>query len=266
MEFSVKGPVSTLVGRDEGAGSPLVVTLGSGTTRAQSAPFLASLGSGVRTVCADYRGMGLSDGTPGPWTMADYAADLLAVFDERGLERADLFGTSFGGMVALEFAVTHPERVRRLALWCTSAGGSLGSSYPLHTVEKLPPAERDRMRLRLVDSRFDTEWLATHERDRRLVQARVAPPVDGVVVADTPAYRLQLAARASHDVSDRLGVLDMDVLVGGGRFDMLAPPANIEALAGALKRSHVRWYDGGHLFFFQDNQCWWNLREFFATP
>ena len=266
MEFTVKGPATTLVGCDVGDGPALVVAVGSGSTRAQSAPIFASLGSNIRTVSADYRGMGCSGDAPGPWTMADYAADLLAIFDERGLEDAHLFGISFGGMVALEFAVTHPERVRRLALWCTSAGGALGSSYPLHTVENLPPRERDLMRLRLVDSRFDPEWLASHDNDRRLVQARIAPPVDGVVVAETPAYRLQLAARAGHDVSERLGALGMEVLLGGGRHDMLAPPSNIEALAGALRRPRIEWYEGGHLFFFQDHRCWDDLRSFFDAP
>ena len=43
-------------------------------------------------------------------------------------------------MVAQEFAVTNPERVERLALACTSAGGDGGSSYPLQKLLELRPS------------------------------------------------------------------------------------------------------------------------------
>ena len=44
--------------------------------------------------------------------------------------RASVFGVSFGGMVAQELAVTWPERIERLVLFCTSPGGAGGSSLP----------------------------------------------------------------------------------------------------------------------------------------
>jgi 3-oxoadipate enol-lactonase len=262
MEFTVSRSDVTLVGSDEGAGFPLFVALGSGTTVAQSAPLLAALGGARRVVTADYRGLGRSSMAPAPWAMADYAADIVALLDERGLDQIDLFGVSFGGMVALEFAVTHPERVRRLVLWCTSAGGALGSSFPLHTLAALAPDELIAARLRLLDERFTPAWLATHESDRRLVEARSTPAPGEVDITTTEGYREQMRARAGHDVADRLAALTMPVFVGAGRFDALAPPANAEALATHLAHASLHWYDGGHLFFFQDRRCWADLRDF----
>lgn len=262
MEFTVLRPAVTLVGRDDGDGIPLFVALGSGTTVAQSAPLLAALGGARRVVTADYRGLGRSSMAPAPWAMADYAADVEALLDERGLDQVDLFGVSFGGMVALEFAVTFPHRVRRLVLWCTSAGGSLGSSFPLHTLAGLAPDELARTRLRLLDERFTPEWLATHESDRRLVEARATPAPGEVDITTTEGYREQMRARAGHDVADRLARLTMPVFVGAGRYDALAPPANAQALADHLADATLHWYDGGHLFFFQDRRCWADLRDF----
>jgi 3-oxoadipate enol-lactonase len=98
------------------------------------------------TVAADQRGLGRTEIPPGPYTMADYAADALALADHVGWATFALVGVSFGGMVAQEVAVTAPERIERLALVCTSPGGPDAASYPLHTLKDLsrtsasPPA------------------------------------------------------------------------------------------------------------------------------
>ncbi len=62
----------------------------------------------------DLRGFGRSTGGGGePYSHAD---DLLAVLDARQLEQVDLVGVSMGGGIALNFALDHPRRVRRLVL------------------------------------------------------------------------------------------------------------------------------------------------------
>ena len=75
-------------------------------------------------VAHDQRGLGRTEIPPTPYTMADYAADAMALVDHVGWDRCRVVGISFGGMVAQEIAVTWPERVERLALLCTSPGGA----------------------------------------------------------------------------------------------------------------------------------------------
>ena len=74
--------------------------------------------------------------------MADFADDAAALLDAVGWDDCLVLGISFGGMVAQEVAIRHPERVRRLVLACTSAGGEGGASYPLHELVDLSPEER----------------------------------------------------------------------------------------------------------------------------
>jgi 3-oxoadipate enol-lactonase len=64
-------------------------------------------------VAVDLRGFGETPNASGPFSNVD---DLREVLDELGIERAMVVGGSFGGKVALGFAVTHPERVERLVL------------------------------------------------------------------------------------------------------------------------------------------------------
>lgn len=69
-----------------------------------------------RSVLApDLRGHGRSPHEP-PWTVERHVADVLALLDAEGVERADLVGHSYGGMIALHLARTAPRRVRRLLL------------------------------------------------------------------------------------------------------------------------------------------------------
>jgi 3-oxoadipate enol-lactonase len=232
-----------------GSGPPLLWLNGSGSTVAQVAPLLRPYTDRFEVVIHDQRGLGRTEVPPGPYSMADYAADALAVLDHLGLERPLVLGISFGGMVAQELAVTAPDRVARLALLCTSPGGAGGSSYPLHELADLRPAERARVHATLLDTRFDDTWLAGHPNDKALVDLMGARP------APTEGARLQLEARRDHDVWDRLGRVTCPTLVASGRFDGIAAPANGEAIASRIPGAALRLFEGGHLFMVQDRSA-----------
>src|SRR5258708_29434630 len=76
-----------------------------------------------RTIQFDNRGVGASDVPPGPYPIAVMAADAAAVLDAAGVQSAHIYGISMGGMIAQEFAIQYPERVRKLILGCTACGG-----------------------------------------------------------------------------------------------------------------------------------------------
>lgn len=73
----------------------------------------------------DERGCGLSDRDVEDVSLEARLADLDAVIAAAGLEDFSLLGMSQGGPVAVAYAADHPERVRRLALYCTYARGRL---------------------------------------------------------------------------------------------------------------------------------------------
>ena len=111
-----------------GSGPRLLFCNGSGTTLQVVRPLLDSLAGAFDLLAWDYRGLGRSVPPTGPYTVADLAADAAGLLALAGWDTCRVVGVSFGGMVAQEFAVAHPERVERLALSCTSAGGGGGSS------------------------------------------------------------------------------------------------------------------------------------------
>lgn len=248
-----------------GEGPRLLFCNGSGASIDSSRPLIDVFARSFDVLVHDQRGLGrtsVPDETP---TMADFAGDAAALLDHVGWDTCGLFGVSFGGMVALELAVTVPDRIDRLALACTSPGGAGGSSYPLHELEDLPPAVRAERGLAIVDTRFTSAWLDDHPADRGLVEMQAARSAAPKSDEQRRGERLQLEARRGHDVHDRLGAITSPTLVTAGRYDGIAPPANSEAIvAGIGPSAELRLYEGGHLFFVQDPAALPDLVGFLA--
>ena len=87
--------------------------------------FLERLARFARVTVFDKRGVGLSDRVPhdAAPSLETRADDLLVVLAAAGIERATVIGSSEGGSLAAVFAATHPDRVERLVLHDTWAGG-----------------------------------------------------------------------------------------------------------------------------------------------
>lgn len=248
-----------------GEGRRLLFCNGSGQSLASSRQLVDVFMSRFDTLAHDQRGLGLTEVPPGPYSMADYAADALALADHHGWDTFALVGISFGGMVAQEIAVTAPDRIDRLGLVCTSPGGEGGASYPLQELADLPADERVIRARTLMDTRFDDAWLAEHPSDRILVQglSSAAVPEPGSDAAR--GQREQMLARRGHDVWDRLDRVRCPTLVQSGRWDGIAPPSNGEAIASRIPGAELRVYDGGHAFFAQDPAAFGDLFAFLAA-
>ncbi len=248
-----------------GEGPPVLFLNGSGSTLAQVAPLLEMLARRVEVVAHDQRGLGRSAVPPGPYTMAEYAADALGLLDVVGWPTCRVVGVSFGGMVAQELAVTAPGRVERLVLLCTSPGGDGGSSYPLHELAGLAPSRHAEIAVGLLDTRFTPDWLATHPGDRALAETMAQRGEAAVSEDARRGAALQLEARRHHDVWDRLGQIACPTFVAAGRFDGIAPPSNSEAIVSRVAGATLHVYEGGHAFFVQDRRALPEVVDFLAS-
>jgi pimeloyl-ACP methyl ester carboxylesterase len=249
----------------QGTGPRLLFCNGSGATLASSALLIAPFAERFDVVAHDQRGLGQTEIPAGPYAMADYAADAIALLDHVGWERCRAFGVSFGGMVAQELAVTAPDRIERLVLACTSAGGLGGASYPLHELADLDAKTRARVGRQLLDTRFDDAWLASHPADQVLADMMAARTAGAKSPEQRRGETEQLAARAKHDVIDRLDAITCPTLVAAGRYDGIAPLPNSEAIAARIPGAELRVYEGGHAFFAQDARALPEILDFLAA-
>ena len=244
-----------------GNGPRVLFFNGSGATLESAAPIVDNLRTFATVLAHDQRGLGRTGIIDGPFTMAQYARDGADLLDHIGWDRCVVVGVSFGGMVAQEFAVTFPERLEKLVLLCTSAGGEAGMSYPLHDNIELSPEQRVARMRTVYDTRFTDEFLATDN----FAAAMAKMLADREFVAKPDEVRrgeeLQLEARRHHDVASRLGNITCPTLVMAGRYDGIAPVTNSEAIVARIPGSELRLYEGGHLFFAQDPRAMADIRD-----
>src|SRR3990170_154703 len=109
---------------EEGDGPPLLVHHGGpGLDHTVIAPHLSPLAQNVHLVCFDHRGTGRSAAPrgPEPFHIDRFVGDIAALADGLSLGPFALLGHSFGGVVALHFALAHPDLLTQLILVSTAA-------------------------------------------------------------------------------------------------------------------------------------------------
>jgi 3-oxoadipate enol-lactonase len=247
-----------------GTGPPLLNISGTGNDLRRSPAALNPVNKAFETVHYDQRGLGQTSTPASDYTMADYADDAAALIHSMGWASCHVLGTSFGGMVALNLAVRHPDVIDRLVLCCTSPGGS-APSYPLHELGRLDPDEAFAARMRLTDRRWDPQaaepipGLGTYY-DQMVAAAKATPDVGQLA-----GLRRQLAARAGHDVLADLASITQPTLVCAGRYDDIVPLENSELLAARIPGARLQVFEGGHLFMIQDRSAFPTIIEFLRS-
>ena len=242
--FVAAGPTGALHGTDGGARTdraPAVLIHGINGSAADWAEVAERLGGERRTITLDLRGHGAS--TPdGPYGARDYLADVLAVLDDREVERAHLVGASFGGSVAVAAAALAPQRVASI----TALGSALRVDDP-------PDVDAGVSAMRAAG--------ATAVFAGMLAEISFAPNTDPAVVRataeragarDVDVIAAVTRAAFGDDVTELAGSVGAPALVLVGELDRTTPVALGEQLAAALE-THARVLPGrGHMAMLED--------------
>jgi 3-oxoadipate enol-lactonase len=239
---------------EPGEGRPLLCIQGmSGTHVSWGEPFLAALRErGIAPLAYDHRSTGRSARSDDPFTLGDLAEDAAALLEALGHETIDVLGISMGGMVAQELALRHPERVRRLVLGCTYAGGPGQALAGPDVQQLLGEALMSGDRERALRAGFEvnlSKAYATEANWPAFEKMATTLPVAVEVIGR------QAQAIMGHDTSARLGELAMPVLVVHGDEDRMLPVQNGRAIAEAIPGARLEVLEGvGHMF-------WWEQPE-----
>lgn len=101
---------------EKGSGFPLILLHGNGEDRSYFCHQIDHFSKTRRVIAIDTRGHGESLRGTKPFTIKQFAEDLLDFMNEHHIEKADILGFSDGGNIALTFALQHQERINKLIL------------------------------------------------------------------------------------------------------------------------------------------------------
>jgi 3-oxoadipate enol-lactonase len=229
---------------EEGTGPPILLIMGLGYPSCMWFRTRPVLVNSYRTIVLDNRGVGQSDVPPGPYSMAAMADDAAAVLDAAGLSSAHVYGVSMGGMIAQEFALQYPQRVRSLILGCTAAGGP--------TAQRAEPAAIEMLKAR---TSMSGEEAAEAAIPFIYDTATVRDLIDEDIATRRPwfahreGYLAQLQAILSWESFSRLPQIDAPTLVIHGKNDRLVPKGNGEIIASRIRGAKLVLLEcAGHIF------------------
>lgn len=122
-----------------GTGQPLVLLHGAYMTINAFSELLPTLAANRQVIAVELQGHGRTADIDRPIRYEAMADDIAALMQEIGVENADIFGYSMGGGVALQLAIRHPQRVRKLVV--ASATYKSEGVYPevLAMIETITP-------------------------------------------------------------------------------------------------------------------------------
>ncbi len=234
-----------------GEGEPLLLIQGmSATQMAWGRSFSSLLEQSFECISFDNRGIGRSAPVTEPFTIAEMAADTVALLDALEIETAHVFGISMGGMIAQELALAHPGRLRSLTLGCTYCGGEGSQLMDPEDfgglVEAMGSGDPQRVFRAMWELNLSPTFRENEGRYAEFTAMAESRPVR------REAIGFQVQAIVAHDTSARLPSLSIPTLVIHGTVDRVLGVANGRQIASLLPEARLEIFDGiGHMFWWE---------------
>lgn len=228
---------------DEGPRDAPALVLGNslGTTLSMWDAQAPDLAGRFRLIRYDHRGHGRSPVPDGPYSIDDFADDVVELLDGLGIETAHYCGLSIGGMAGITLAARHPERVGRLVVCCSSPHMPPASNW-----QQRAAAVRDAGSVAAVAGAVVERWLtpayaADHpDVHQGLLAMLAASPPDGYIAA--------CGAIEHMDLRPLLGRVLAPTLVIGGEYDLAAPPdAHARVIAEGIPQARYELVPAAHV-------------------
>ena len=221
---------------------PLLLCNGIGVSLELFQPFVDALDPRRPVIRFDMPGIGGSPAPVVPYHLVTLPSLLAGLLDQLGYEQADVLGISWGGGLAQQFALSRPDRVRRLVLVATAPGALMVPGHPRVLLRMLTP-RRHR----------DPGYAAHVAGELYGGSARKDPIVARDLLHATtrlgPArgYYYQLISILGWTSLPRLPRLRPPTLILTGDDDPIIPVVNARIMNWLIPRSRLHVYHGGHL-------------------
>jgi len=245
MQLTIEGTRFDVL--DEGTGPAIVLLHGFPLSKETWDAQAAALRRHARVVRFDFRGLGASTVTPGPYLMETLAGDVAGVLDALEIERAVVAGHSLGGYVAFAFYRMFAERCLGLGAVCTRASADDPAAAAAR--EELATVAEAQGIGPVVASYLPRYFAPGVYAESPADVARARAIIERTEPRGAAAMLRGMAARVSSE--DLLAEIDVPACVVAGSEDAIVPVAEARALAAALPHADLEVLDCGHFALFE---------------
>jgi len=215
-----------------------------------------------RVIFYDQLGCGYSDlpDDTARWQIPRFVDELATVRRELGLERVHLLGQSWGGMLAIEYALTQPRGLESLVLANTASNIALWIAEANRLREQLPPGvNATLLKHEVVGTTDDPEYQTAMDvfYDRHVIRIKPIPEFvqRGFDKLSKPVYYTMNGPSEFHVIgtiknwnrTDRLSELHVPTLIVSGRYDESTPVINEIMHRGIAGSEWVVFEQSSHL-------------------
>jgi len=240
-------PLRVAIRPGTGGGPPLLLCNGIGAPLEAFEPFTGALDPAIEVVRFDVPGVGGSPVPPLPYPFPRLARLAGRMLAQLGYDRFDVLGISWGGGLAQQFALSRPDRIRRLVLVATGTGSLMVPGQPSVLWHMLSPR-------RHLDPAHVTDYASDiYGGSMRATPTRAAELLGAAALSGTRrGYYYQLLAGAGWTSLPLLPLLRPPTLVLAGDDDPLIPLINARIMHTLIRGSQLHVYRGGHLDLIAD--------------
>ena len=247
----------------QGSGRPMLLMHGGlGPDHAYFRPWLDALGDRIELVYYDHRGGGRSSrlASFASITHETFVDDADRLMRHLGHERFVLFGHSYGGMLALEYALRHPARLDGLVLCCTAPAWDYGEEIARNAAARGTLRELEALdELRRIpiesDERFRQLWVDIQPLYFHRVDPGAITMMDAQMRYSASAYELSEVLLARFNLSERIHGIDVPTLIITGRDDWVTPPSQAKRIQSTLPHAElVIFEESGHYPFVEERE------------
>jgi poly(3-hydroxyalkanoate) depolymerase len=221
---------------------PLLLCNGIGVSLELFQPFVDALDPRRPVIRFDMPGIGGSPAPVVPYHLTTLPSLLAGLLDELGYAQADVLGISWGGGLAQQFALSRPDRVRRLVLVATGPGSIMVPGNPRVLLRMLTPR---RHRDPSYAARIAGELYGGSAREDPLVARDLLHATTRLGPAR--GYFYQLISTLGWTSLPRLPRLRPPTLILAGDDDPIIPVVNARIMHRLIPHSELHVYHGGHL-------------------
>jgi pimeloyl-ACP methyl ester carboxylesterase len=204
--------------------------------------------NGYHVFTVDLLGHGMSDKPhDAPFTISNYADQIIEFMDKTGIRSADFIGHSMGGAVSIKIACVKPDAVKKMILIGSAGGYIIGKGFTITKVAKIPFVSEFFMQIASRDAVLEVSKFLSLRKDHKFTEEykdKYFEPFKSKGYVDMSLKIARSTGNAEWDLSTCMKKIESSTLILHGTSDKVIKYSSADIIKKNMKNSKLVTLDG----------------------